>query len=190
MRAGDPFAEWRASGHLRQADIDRLRAAGVPPLAMAEGPRGVGFTLTRDRIVPHRAARRFEFTRHDETAGEEGCSLIVLALDAWGTPVDLVAFHAGATPFVGSWLGRVGLLGEEQIHRPRDILHVHATPLSWLRAGRDGVCIVDPVRAAPMLRDAGTMAVATSHERRRLVETMTVRLPRIIVRPTLWSAAA
>ncbi len=127
MRAGDPFTEWRACSHLRQADIDRLQGAGVPPLALAEGPQGQGYALARDRIVPHRAARRFEFTRHDETAGEEVCSIVVLALDAWGVPVDLVAFHAGATPFTGSWLGRVGLLGEEQIHRrarrPADPCH-------------------------------------------------------------------
>jgi hypothetical protein len=186
----DPFHEWGACAHLRQSDIDKLLASGVPPLALAQGSRGIGFALARDRIVPHREARRFEFTRHDETAGEEVCSLIVLALDARGVPVDLVAFHAGATPFIGSWLGRVGLLGEEQIRRARDVLQVHATPLSWLRAGRDGVCVVDPVRAAPMLRDAGTMVVATPHERRRLVETISVRLPPIIVRPTLGRAAA
>lgn len=190
MSNSDPFTEWRACGHLRQADIDRLLVSGVPPLALAEGPRGIGFALARDRIVPDRGGRRFEFTRHDETAGEEVCSLVVLALDAWGLPVDLVAFHAGPTPFIGSWLGRAGLLGEEQIHRARDVLQVHATPLDWLRAGREGVVMVNPVRAAPVLRDAGAMAVATSHERHRLVETITVRLPPIIVRPTLRSAAA
>ena len=190
MTHSDPFAEWRACAHLRQSDIDKLLASGIPPLALAEGPRGVGFALARDRIVPHRGARRFEFTHYDETAGEEVCALVVLALDAWDNPVDLIAFHAGPTPFIGSWLGRVGLLGEEQIRRTRDVLQVHASPLDWLRAGREGVCVVDPVRAAPMLRDAGTMAVATSHERRRLVETISVRLPPIIVRPTLRSVAA
>jgi hypothetical protein len=190
VRAGDPFTEWQACAHLRQSDIDRLLASGVPPLALAQGPRGIGFALARDRIVPHREARRFEFTRYDETAGEEVCSLVVLALDAGGVPVDLVAFHAGATPFVGSWLGRVGLLGEEQIRRARDVLQVHATPLDWFRAGREGVCVVDPVRAAPMLRDAGTMAVATPYERRRLVETISVRLPPIIVRSAVRRVAA
>ena len=190
MTHSDPFREWRACAHLRQSNIDRLLASGVPPLALAQGPCGVGFALARDRIVPHRAGRRFEFTRHDETAGEQVCALVVLALDVWGVPVDLVVFHAGVTPFVGSWLGRAGLLGEEQIRHARDILQVHATPLDWLRAGREGVCVVDPLRAAPMLRDAGTMAVATPHERRRLVETISVRLPPIIVRPTLGRAAA
>lgn len=176
--------------HLRQPDMDKLLASGVPPMALAQGPRGVGFALARDRIVPHREARRFEFTRYDETAGDEVCALVVLTLDAWGVPIDLVAFHAGQMPFVGSWLGRVGLLGEEQVHRTRDVLQVHATPLDWLQAGREGVCIVDPVRAAPMLRDAGTMVVATPHDRRRLVETISVRLPPILVRPAVRSVAA
>ena len=190
MMAGDPFREWRACGHLRQADIDRLRALGVLPLALAEGPRGIGFALARDRIVPHRGAGRFEFARHDASAGEEVCAFIVLALDDRAVPVDLVAFHAGGMPFVGSWLGRVGLLGEEQLHRARDVLQVHATPLDWLRGGREGVVVVDPVRAAPMLRDAGALEVESQAERRRLADMLTVRLPDIRVRPTIRSAAA
>ena len=73
--------------------------------------------------------------------------------------------------FVGSWLGRVGLLGEEQLDGPRlgAPLQVHPDPLAWLRAGRDGVVIVDPVRAAPMLRDAGPLEVASFGERRSLL---------------------
>ncbi len=102
----------------------------------------------------------------------------------------LVAFHGGPAPFVGSWLGRAGLLGAENLWRARDILVVHADPMSWLRAGRDGVVVVDPVRAAPMLRDAGTMEVGSQAERRGLADMLTVKLPRILVRQAMRDIAA
>ena len=52
------------------------------------------------------------------------------------------------------------------------------------------MCVVDPVRAAPALRDAGTMEVESQAERRRLADMLTLRLPDIRVRPTVRSAAA
>ncbi len=190
MRAGNPFAEWCACARLRQADLDHLRAAEVSVLALAGDLEGGGFCVMRDRIVPHVSAHRFEFSRHDATAGEGVPALIVLALDSNGDPTDLVAFRNGPAPFIGSWLGRIGMLGEDGLWRARDALTVHATPLDWLRAERRGVCVVDPVWAAPKLRDAGTMEVGSQAERRRLADMLTVRLPDIRVRPTIRSAAA
>ena len=190
MMAGNPLAEWKACDRLRQADLDHLMAAGVPIMALAGNADGSGFCVARDRIVPHVGARRFEFARHDTTAGESVPALIVLALDARGRPLDLVATRNGGVPFVGSWLGLVGLLGEERLWRARDVLTVHPSPLDWLRASRTGVCVVDPVWATPMLRDAGPIEVGTHVERRRLSDMLTVRLPDIRVRPTERSAAA
>lgn len=187
--AGDPLAEWNACGRLRQADLDHLIAAGVPVMALA-GDRFGGFCIARDRIVRHPAARRFEFERHDTVAGEGMPALIALALDEDGDPIDLVAFHGGPAPFVGSWLGRVGMLGEDALWRARDALTVHAAPIDWLRAGRDGVVVVDPVRAAPVLRDAGAMEVGSQAERRRLLDLMAVRLTKVRVRATDQRAAA
>ena len=183
-------AEWDACGRLRQADLDSLMAAGVDVLALAGDRFGRGLCVVRDRIVPHARARRFELQRHDEVAGEGVSALIALALDGDGVPLDLVAFHGGAVPFIGSWLGRVGLLGEDNLWRARDALTVHATALDWLRAGRDGVVVVDPVRAAPMLRDAGLMEVGSQAERRRLLDLMAVRLPEVRVRQAERRAAA
>ncbi len=188
--SGDPFVEWGACDRLRQADIDHLIGAGVPALAIAMGPEDAGFALARDRIVPHGTARRFEFARYDETSDRSVPALIVLALDARGRALDLVAIRSGSSPFVGSWLGLVGLLGEEQLWWARDVLTVHATPLDWLRAGRDGVAIVDPVWAAPMLRDSGPLEVGSQSERRRLADMLTVGLPRILVRQAARGIAA
>ncbi len=155
MIRSDLVAEWKACGVLRQSDVDGLTAAGVPILALTGDAYGGGFCVMRDRIVPHHGARRFEFVRHDEMAGEGVSALIVLALDAYGDPIDLVSFRNGPAPFIGSWLGRVGLLGEESLWRTRALLAVHATPLDWLRAERRGVCVVDPVCTSSTLRDAG-----------------------------------
>ena len=109
---------------------------------------------------------------------------------AGGQTVDLVAFRAGAAGFVAPWLGRAGLLGEEHLDRARDVLVVHATPLDWLRDNRRGVVVVDPVRAASMLRAAGRLEVGTYPERQRLLEMMRVRLPDICVRGSERRAAA
>ena len=190
MRAENLVAEWKACGVLRQSDLDGLTAAGIPILALAGDVHGNGLCVMQDLIVPHRVARRFEFARHDATAGEDVPALIVLALDVYGEPADLVAFHGGPTPFIGSWLGRVGMLGEDSLWRARDALTVHAGPLDWLRAERRGVCVVDAARAASALRDAGTLEVGSQAERRRLADMLAVRLPDIRVRPTIQSAAA
>ena len=190
MKAGDLVAEWAACGVLRQSDLDGLIAAGISILALAGDAHGGGFCLARDRIVPHHQARRFEFVRHDETAGEGVPALVILALDAYGEPSDLVAFRNGPASFIGSWLGRVGMLGEDNLWRARDLLEVHATPMGWLRAERRGVCVVDPVWASSTLRDAGTLEVGSQAERRRLADMLTVRLPDIRIRQAARSAAA
>ncbi len=62
--------------------------------------------------------------------------------------------------------------------------------LSWLRAGREGVVVVDPIRAAPMLRDAGPIEVASFGERRILVDLMRIRLPDVTVRASKMMVAA
>ena len=186
----EAFHEWKRCDRLRQSDLDRLIASGIPLMALAGNVDGSGFCIARDKIVPDHAGSRFEFARYDETAGEGVSALIVLALGRDGSPLDVVAFHGGPAPFVGSWLGRAGLLGEENLDRARDALTVHADPMAWLRAEREGVCIVDPVQAAAVLRDAGEIEVGSHSERRRLIDMMAVRLPRVLVRADERRAAA
>lgn len=181
-RISDPFTEWTGCARLRQSDIDSFTSAGVPILALANGPDGRGFGLTRDDVAVD--GGRFEFARYARDGASIRSATIVLALDRWCEPADLVAFQCGANPFVATWLGRVGLLGEEGLddYRFDEPLLVHASPLDWLRAGREGVCVVDRARAASMLRDAGTMEVGTYAERRRLLDVMGVRMPQVLVR--------
>ena len=48
----------------------------------------------------------------------------------------------------------------------REGLEVHPTPLEWLRAGCHGVVILDPAKAAPLLRRAAPLqASSVAHGR-------------------------
>ena len=180
-----PFSEWKRCATLRQADIDGFLSAGVDIVSLVQGFDGSGLAIQRDRVVVHPAGRRFEFSRFSRGAFLDVSAFILVALDREGEIVDLVAFRGGENSFAGSWLGRTGMLGEEQLDRARDELRVHGDVLSWLRAGRQGVVVVDPVRAAPMLRDAGSMVVGSWEEKRRLADMLSVKLPPIAVEPAV-----
>jgi hypothetical protein len=97
-------------------------------------------------------------------------------------PVDLIAW----TPRLNctaSWLGRVALLGEDELLAPRlddeQALMVHETPLAWLIAGRQGVVIVDPRKAAPILREAEPLKTHSIAFSRRILTLATLRTPRV-----------
>jgi len=62
--------------------------------------------------------------------------------------------------------------------------------MAWLRSNRQGVVVIDPVRAGPLLRQAGEMVVDSHHERNRLNAIMRVDLPKIIVRSYIRAVAA
>jgi hypothetical protein len=84
---------------------------------------------------------------------------------------------------LASLYGRVALLGQESIHAPRfndkQALRVHPTALAWLMAGRDGVVVVNPRKAAPLLRDAEPLEVASAAFGQRLRNLLTLAPPRI-----------
>lgn len=105
------------------------------------------------------------------------------ALDGGGFLADLVAWQP-RTGVLASWLGRVALLGEEQVCGPRwgdEPLILHANPLAWLRASREGAVVLNPSQAAPLLRDVGPLEVATVEEGLRLRAMLSVKPPRIVV---------
>ena len=174
-----PIWEWGRCAPLNQRDVDKFVASGVDPTVLVQGRTNSGVSIVRDRITT--SPRRFEFGRYSRTEFLDGPAYIAVAFDREAEPVDLVAWRQG---FVGSWLGRIGLLGEEQLDSPRfdEPLLVHPDTLSWLRAGRDGVVVVDPVRAAPLLRDAGPLEVADFGERKTLLDLMRIKLPDVVVR--------
>ncbi len=176
---GHPVWEWGLCSILTQRDVDKFVASGVDPTVLVQGRTNSGVSIVRDRITT--SPRRFEFARYSQTDLLDGPAYIAVAFDRYAEPVDLVGWRQG---FIGSWLGQIGMLGEEQLDSPRfgEPLLVHPDPLSWLQAGRDGVVVVDPIRAAPMLRDAGPIEVASFGERKILLELMRIKLPDVMVR--------
>jgi hypothetical protein len=80
------------------------------------------------------------------------------------------------------------LLGMENIYAPRidpeDALDVFETPKDWLIGGRSGVCIVDPARAASILRNAEPLRVTSAEFGLRLGALINLRPPRILT-PTV-----
>ena len=183
-----PFSEWKRCATLRQADLDGFLSAGVDVMSLVQSFDGSGLAIQRDRVVVHPVGRRFEFSRFSRGAFLDISAFILVALNPEGEFTDLVAFRGGENGFAASWLGRIGMLGEEQLDRARDELRVHGNVTSWLRAGREGVVVIDPVRAAPMLRDAGSMVVESWEEKRRLADMLSVKLPPIAVEAAVPTA--
>lgn len=100
--------------------------------------------------------------------------------------VDLVAFFT-STP--EQWSLRLGVgwaLGlEESLERYRwgDPLPIHKTPLEWLRAGGDGLCVVDwSSPEVKTLADFASLIVGDEALERRIIAALStpVRLPQIV----------
>ena len=84
-------------------------------------------------------------------------SITFRALDR-GEVIDLIAWNP-ETGALASWMGAAFCLGDlDDIHNPATFfmggaLHVHADPLQWLKAGREGIVILRPEMAHALLRN-------------------------------------
>jgi hypothetical protein len=134
--------------------------------------------------------RPFDFAA--ETAQLLGtvAAIVFPVFDEFGETIDVAAWHpkSGA---LALWRGAACMLGEQHIQAPRlgEPLLVHETPLDWLRAGRRGVFIIDPQRAAPLLRLSQPLGVKCEAHGRRLRQELTVAAPRIVVASNARAAA-
>ena len=134
------------------AEIGRLFKSGVPADAMAE-PWPI-----KSGKVHFFNGGSFDFDR-------EGRAAIIFLAEDCGEVIDLIAWQqkSGA---VASWRGAAFCLGDtEHIFNPAtyfadDALRIHRTPLDWLKANRDGICIVQPARAYAYLRDVSRVSCA------------------------------
>ena len=73
-----------------------------------------------------------------------------------GEDIDLAAWSP-RTGEIGSWYGRAFALGEDAIFNPAsycfgDALRIHADPLAWLRANREGIVVLRPELTYAALR--------------------------------------
>jgi hypothetical protein len=104
-------------------------------------------------------------------------------LDGFEAVVDLVAWSPGCDR-MAAWLGRVALLGQDQVFAPRlsrdGALSVWRSPLDWLRNDRDGVVVLHWPGAASLLQNMGPLRAEdeahTATLRRRLIK----RGPRVL----------
>ncbi len=185
----DPLSEFLLCRPLDQRSLDHMKAMGVPVLALISAADGTGHCIRQDRVEARDG--RLEFARYVNHEMVRD-ALVALAFDRDGRAADIVAWRTGHEPFVASWLGRCALLGEDHLDMPRlgEPLRVHADVLNWLRADRRDVVVVNQVRAAPMLRDAVTLSVASWQEKRWLADMLAVKLPSIVVDGVVHRQAA
>jgi hypothetical protein len=173
-------AEHKRGRFLDKATVDWFRDRGVSPLNLFQTWVGYSDYVHSDDVVflPRGA---FEFGRYRKDHPAES-ALTFVCWDAFGDAQDICAWQT-ATGRIVTWFGRAALLGEDNLNAPRleGGLQVHPDVLSWFRAKRSGVVILDRQRAAPMLRDAGTLLASSPEHGRKLQELLRVPPPRILV---------
>jgi hypothetical protein len=134
------------------AELESLFKRGVPADAMAE-PWPI-----KSAKVRFLNGGTFDFDR-------EGQAAIIFLAEDYGEVIDLIAWQqkGGA---VASWRGAAFCLGDtEHIFNPAtyfadDALRIHRTPLDWLKASRDGICIVRSALAYAYLRGVSRVSCA------------------------------
>ena len=123
------------------------------------------------------SGRTFHFDATAEPA------LLFRAEDRWEV-IDLIAWLP-RTNALATWCSRAFCLGDQdQIFNPAtwfagDALHVHATPVEWLRAGRRGIVIVQPKFAHAMLRHCPRLVVADASQGRQLRHSLQPPKPHV-----------
>jgi hypothetical protein len=172
---------------LHKATYSKIFALGVH----GAGVTGCGlFDALEVADVLFRPAGRFDLAREAGAVFGLVAAIIIPVHDETGDIVDLAAWNPddGA---LALWRGVAAMLGTENIFAPRlgEPLLVHETPLDWLRAGRRGVFIVDPQRAAPQLRLSEPLGVKREAHGRRLRQALAIPAPRIVVASNARAAA-
>jgi len=93
-----------------------------------------------------------------------------------------------------TWPGRAWSLGEETIWHPRltdhERLQVHRTPVCWLKARREGICIVRPQAAAHWLCDAEPLLAEDAAHGDELDRLLTRPAPRILIPSSQFKKAS
>jgi hypothetical protein len=143
----------RRWGPLNEAQGTWLRHQGVSVEAILE-PTPIG--AARVKFLDG----TFDVARSE--AGTPALTFRVSNVD--GDDIDLAAWspRMGQT---GTWYGRAFALGQNQIDNPAsyfdgDALRIHADPLAWLKANRDGICIIQPNLTYAMLRHVPRVSFA------------------------------
>ena len=122
----------------------------------------------------------FEFARYRQGVRDAG-AMIFIVRNHIGDAIDLAAW--GPPRPLALWIARGSMLGSENLFgfRMREGLEIHPTPLEWLRAGCQGVVIIEPQKSADLLRRAGPLQASSIAQGRTLRKLLDVKPPRILV---------
>jgi hypothetical protein len=168
------------------AQTELLMSLAVDPCALSIDWLGNEATI-RSAKVEFLPGNRFEFEA--DAHGDTLPALIIDAKDEFGEHCDLVAIRSDGTWAL--WLGRVALLGLEQVNAPRATEHliVHASLFDCLNALRKGIFIFDPDKASIALECAGPLRSCDVEHGRKLFKDLT-RQPSIVVpKPQGWRSS-
>ena len=156
--------------------------AGVDALSLAFDDDGYPNPIGVDRVV-FGFEQRFEYERDAPLCATEACNAFVIAArDRDGIAADMLAWSPRRRPpfDVGLWLGKVPMLGMEQVELARGEpgLPVHASIEEWLRHRRRGVVIFDYWQAAEMLHMTAPLLVRDAIHGAWLRDALTIPAPK------------
>ncbi|KQP11180.1 hypothetical protein ASF28_09045 [Methylobacterium sp. Leaf99] len=182
-RHHDPELQHARGSGLRGIDFAWLLDQDVPG-RLSAWPAATGFDLILRDVVLFGRGGRFEFARNLRDPGAERVvAYTLLARDAAGSPLDVVAWHPKTTR-VATWLGQAGLLGAEYPcpATADDPLLIYPDPAAWMADGRRGVVVVDERLGRADLLLAGSIRAGDIDHGTKLKAMLSkVRLPSILV---------
>ena len=163
-----PLEYWQNQSVISQNQIDWLLSQGVPPLAIG-------------------SAENAPLKRSNQ-------GIVILIEDEAG-PTDCATWSLRDGGAITLLTGAGFALGEYQIHNPGiysfdGCLQLHDDPLSWLRANRDGIVVIDWSRAFDRLRDCPRISVCPSMRETYRQFMKPRHMPELFVRLEDRSAAA
>jgi hypothetical protein len=158
----------------------RLATDGVDLAALARRWQTRPLDIPRIERVIFDGRGGFEFARYRQGVRDAG-AMIFIVRNHIGDVIDLAAW--GPPRPLALWIARSSMLGSENLFgfRMREALEVHPTPFEWLLAGCQGVVILDPAKAAPLLRRAEPLQASSFAHGRNLKKLLDVKPPRILV---------
>lgn len=178
----DPFgaiAEQSKGRILPQAAREWFISNGVAPINLVKTWCGYYDMVLHDDVV-FLDNGCFEFGRYRSGKAQPALTFVCWSHD--GVAEDICAWQA-TTGKIATWLGQASMLGEDNLlgPRPDEGLAVHVEPLAWFKANRSGVVVLHKERAAPKLREAGTLISASFDDAKKLKKSLAVEPPRILV---------